>query len=278
MQHYLESVDRKRVEGSCVLVEEDILAAHYEKMKILKEEVSSWKGMKESKYFSFLGGEEFQASYVFGEPTAFGYPQLWNGHAFLFFTNKRIIYYDRSRMSDCLPRAMDLQDQESVIGVRELGSSPLTLFSLYGVTKRNVPIPRLKAGQNHAFALILTNKRILVVDVGLNMIWCSEAPMEEGETIKSQLGSVEGDFFIVTDRKLVYLKGTSLLKGRTSRIFNRDEQVSVMIVPRKKGVFSSLKSPYELTIRAGTETIKCGIRENELTIAREIEAMFSKDC
>jgi hypothetical protein len=142
--------------------------------------------------------------------------------------------------------------------------------------------------------LFITNKRILCLNMKLSHFPDSAIELEYQESVVRYVGGKldtrdgnfeSGGMFFLTNKRILGFNldsdkplnvvaevlGTKMI----AKVFNPEDKISVTVIQRKKGIVSFFRTPYELTIRTKTETIKRGIEENELPIAKEIETMFS---
>jgi hypothetical protein len=241
---YLVLAYSRAIEEGREPTEEDVLKEHYKNMKGVREEFEQF----------FQEGEQPEVGFNIAVYRFTKKPRI-----LLFITNKRILCLNM-KLSHFPDSAIELEYQESV--VRYVGG------------KLDTRDGNFESGG----MFFLTNKRILGFnldsDKPLNVV--AEAPFEREETFRSCLWIRDFEPMILTNKKLIYFKLPGLLGTKMiAKVFNPEDKISVTVIQRKKGIVSFFRTPYELTIRTKTETIKRGIEENELPIAKEIETMFS---
>ena len=218
----------------------------------------------------FAKEEQIMAAISFSDPRTTGYGtfDVWK-NAVLTVTTKRIRYWAANRMHE-----FKLEDGESVTD--ELSE---LIAEFHSATQVPIGGYRVSGLRDIVVMFLLANTRMLFLGLGRDGSFrCIPIPFDTQEKITSKIGNIFGHgLFIFTNKKTIYVHDFDSSKPPRLLVMNLDDKVSVSLIPRT-GMLSRLRSPYELVITktdGKTETIKFGIKDEEMPFARLLQATLS---
>ena len=217
--------------------------------------------------------EPIVATYVFGSRIRSA-ADIWHDSA-LLVSARRFVYFYHSKIS------MKYQFDEDERFIKTLDDL-MAAWIDYGAKARG---RYLVSGEIVCRVIwLMTTERLLCLCLNNEGFGHDRAvPLKQGEQLVGSIGDIFGHGLLIsTSEKAIYARCETVLShGSISELetFAQGDKASVSLAPRK-GIFSSLRSPYELIItkeeNGKSRKIKIGIGQEEMGFAKEVQTILNE--